>query len=36
MVALFFIGTVMFGFISVIVINKGAFTYMLDDPYIRP
>lgn len=35
MVALFFFGAVILGFISVMVINRGLFTYMLDDPYIH-
>ena len=34
-VGLFFIGAVLLGFISVLVINRGVFTYMLDDPYIH-
>lgn len=35
MVALFFFGAVLLGFISIMVLNHGVFTYMLDDPYIH-
>ena len=35
MVALFFFGAVLLGFISIMVLNRGVFTYMLDDPYIH-
>ncbi len=34
-VGLFFVGAVVLAFISVMIINRGVFTYMLDDPYIH-
>lgn len=35
LVAVFFAGAVMLGYLSVVVMNHGVFTYMLDDPYIH-
>ena len=35
MVVLFFFGAILLGLISILVINRGVFTYMLDDPYIH-
>jgi len=34
-VTLFLFGAILIGFISVLVLNRGVFTYMLDDPYIH-
>ncbi|MDP3849561.1 MAG: hypothetical protein Q8Q59_03585 [Luteolibacter sp.] len=35
MVSLFFFGLTLLGFISIMVMNRGVFTYTLDDPYIH-
>lgn len=35
LVTIFFLGTILIGFIAVMVLNRGVFTYTLDDTYIH-